>query len=135
MKKILIIGSYARDVVLYQETGERVITEGGPAYWIQKALREQGHEPKLATGKEPAIIDITVSGGKETGIIRSVSGITVQGIEEFDAILVSTVADEFLLPELSGFLGVLAIDVQGYVRAAKIKGMKKFKIPESVLPN
>ncbi len=129
--KIVIISSFAEDEVFYSESGKTENYEGGPALWITKSLESLNYSPKVYTGRKKAVIKITREKDEETGTIDSVESILLPTDTSADLFIISTISDEFDLKEIKKINGIIALDIQGYVR--KLKGInKKLMIPQEV---
>ncbi|MDE2038046.1 MAG: hypothetical protein KGI69_02375 [Patescibacteria group bacterium] len=115
---IKVISSLADDVIFHEgQKGE--VREGGPAFWISDALRHRGQDFELITGEQRSEVEIMVRDGEEIGKIVSVSPIEINGRLDADAFIISTISDEFNIQNIESLDGLVAVDLQGYVRAAK----------------
>ena len=65
-------------------------------------------------------------------LVKKPSVISLQRKQHADAFVVSTLADEFDLASLMTLEGLRCVDVQGYVRAAKGRGLKRVHISDNI---
>lgn len=132
-KKIILISTFAIDNIKHFQSENIVITEGGPALWISGALKKMNQKFKLVTGKNKAVVKVNVLKDSEKGEIISVSPID-NSLRKSDLFIISTISDEYDLYNIKTLQGIVAVDLQGYVRKYK-KGGKKLSIPVEILNN
>lgn len=130
--RIVIISSFASDKIRYQDVGVVKIKKGGPAFWISKTLKKKKLEFRMLSGKKPAEVAINIDKTGERGVFLSISKIHLKSKKKAAAFIISTVANEFSLNEINKLSGLVALDIQGYVRALKSKKDSKIKIPERI---
>ncbi|EKD68248.1 MAG: hypothetical protein ACD_48C00011G0002 [uncultured bacterium] len=116
---IVVIASFAEDH--FERNGTTSILPGGPAYYIQNALRSLSVEPIIYSGSKPAIVSIALIDGEERGKLVEVKPILIPKRIQADAIIVSTVDQEFALQDLPEGIRFTLVDLQGYLRSAKGK--------------
>lgn len=114
---IVVIASFAEDH--FERNGTISILPGGPAYYIQNALRSLSVEPIVYSGSKPAIVSIALIDGEERGKLIEVKPILIPKIIQADAIIVSTVDREFALQDLPDGITFTLVDLQGYVRSTR----------------
>lgn len=131
-QSLLVISSFARDRVIYKESGKIIIKCGGPGFWISKTLIDLGVEFNILTGKDEAKIEIIVDEFGESGLIKSVSNILLEKKNEANFIIISTIANEFKLEMINDLIGDIILDIQGYVRYFKIHN-KIFSISNDIV--
>lgn len=111
-----VISTFAEDEIV--RVDRDTTTElAGPAFWIQKTLSSLEAKFQLHTPPRPARVRIVVSKNGENGSIISQPKIEVAKIPKTSNIfLISTVGNQFDLENIIEFNGVIAIDLQGYLR-------------------
>jgi succinylglutamate desuccinylase len=130
-KKIEVISSYAKDDV-YKSDGRLISSSlAGPAYWITQTLKLHDTSYELTTGNNPAHVEITLTKNSETGKILSTSPITYDRVLRTNCKIISTVQDEFGIDNIVKMEGLIALDIQGFLRNLS-KG-EKFSINPAVL--
>jgi len=132
---LTVVSSLAEDRIYYKDQQKAVVRQGGPALWISKALKDIGVSFNLVVGERSAVVEINVSREGEQGKIISVPSSPILQNNEADIFLISTIADEFPLSRVAGLHGSIALDVQGYVRSAKLKKHSKLRIPLPIRRN
>lgn len=65
-------------------------------------------------------------------LVKKPSVISLKRMQRADAFVISTLADEFDLTTLATLQGLRCVDVQGYVREAKGKGLQRVRIPDGI---
>jgi len=87
----------------------------------------------ISHGHQPGVAQIALRQGHERGtLVKKPSAISLKRFQRADAFVVSTLADEFDLASLATLQGLHCVDVQGYVRAAKGRGLKRVRIPDDI---
>ncbi len=129
--RIAAIAPLAEDRLHDLRTGERSVRPGGPGLWIARALANLQVECAPVHGQDPAIVEIDVDDSGERGKIVSSPAIVVQAPVVADVAVVSTVSNEFSLGQLSLLPSTVALDVQGYVRAARMVGQHPVTLPNT----
>lgn len=132
MPHITVISTFSQDRYFHVRTGVRETKRGGPAFWIRRTLSAWGLLFTIVHAPEDAIVDITVDETGERGTIASLPALQAGEIPYADAYLVSTIGAEFNIAQISGFAGLVAVDVQGYVRDARMKGLSAYTFPPHV---
>lgn len=122
--KIAVISSFAEDEVFYAESKKTEIYKGGPALWITKALESLEYTSQIFTGKDNAKVKIIRRNNEENGSIVSVEPIILPSTLSADLFIISTIADEFNLEDIKKMSGIVALDVQGFVRKLKTNNKK-----------
>lgn len=124
--KVIILSSFARDVLLNKDGKTLREQKGGPAYFIQAVLKKENVNFGIPYRPMLKVKIIMTSKGEYGKIELSQKPIMVnwQSINE-PMILISTILDEFDLENIKDYKGQIFIDVQGYVRDGKDFGKKK----------
>lgn len=73
-----------------------------------------------------------MSNSKEKGWVDAVEPIRSVRAQRATGFIISTILDEFKLKELNKLQGMIALDVQGYVRSARAKGSLPLMIPSKL---
>ncbi len=130
--KIAVISSFAEDEVLYAESKKTETHKGGPALWITKVLEESlGCTLQIFTGKANARVKIIRKSNEENGSIVSVEPIILPETLGADLFIISTISDEFNFEDIKKMHGVVALDIQGFVRKLRTNN-KKLRISEQI---
>lgn len=133
MKAIHIISSYAVDTIAARPGRKAHKRTGGPALWYQRYFRTQPVRFVISHGRKPGVAQITLRQGHERGtLVKKPSVISLKRMQYADAFVVSTLADEFDLASLVTLQGLRCVDVQGYVREAKGRGLKHMRISDGI---
>ncbi len=125
--KIEVFSTFARDVFLTEEGRICAEQPGGPATFIQQTLNALGSNYLLRTSNT-VVVEILLTAQGEFGRIRDVpTRKMIKPLQSSDAVLISTLLDEWILPQTSK---QIFLDIQGYVRNGdKFGGMKPYVIP------
>lgn len=129
---IEVISTFAADRYLSTESQTQKIKKGGPAFWITETLKDLSVPFAVTTGANEATVDITVEKNDEHGRIVSLSRISVEPPHHADAFIISTIGDEFDLIKIAELRGIIALDVQGYVRNSKMTGERQYGFPKII---
>lgn len=119
---IAVVAPLAEDRFHDLRTGATWVRRGGPGLWIEAELQRLGAQVTAVRPEKPAAVDIDVDDTGEHGRNVAYEPIILSSRVQVDAAIVSTVADEFDLVQLNLLPSVVALDVQGYVRAARMVG-------------
>lgn len=111
---VAIFSSYARDTIVVG--GQTKVEDRGPARYLTDTLTRLGVPHRVYAGARPADVRIDVVDGVECGRIERVDPIPVPTPLTADASIVSTLLDEFPIDRLPDLPGLIALDVQGFVR-------------------
>lgn len=114
---------------MYEEVKQAKTVMGGPAFWITKTFDHLKVAYQLVTSKKPAVVRIAVKRNKEVGKVVSCPKIQLPSRVVGNTFLVSTIGDEFALRNLTRLKGFIALDIQGYARAA---GKGKVHFPKEI---
>lgn len=128
--KIQVISTFAEDRYFFKENQTRKIKKGGPAFWITETLTDLRVPFDVTTGETEAIVDIIVEKNDEDGKIVSLPLISEEPTYQADAFIISTIGDEFDLAKIANLRGIIALDVQGYVRSSTMKGEEIYQFPK-----
>ncbi|MBU4332713.1 bifunctional hydroxymethylpyrimidine kinase/phosphomethylpyrimidine kinase [Patescibacteria group bacterium] len=128
MPKITVISTFAQDKIIYKEPGKTITRKGGPAFWIDKTLKDLKVDFDFICPRKQAKVEVVVSKKGETGFVKSVDKINLTGKRTARAFIISTVADEFDLTNLTKLNGLIALDIQGYARDIKVQKKTKLQI-------
>lgn len=124
-----IISSRAIDQVVRTGTREHEDRVGGPLLWLQQYFRTQPFRVRTTQSRRPGRVRIELRSGFERGqVTQRPSLMKVKKFEKADAFVISTLMNEFDLHRLSDLQGLRCVDLQGYVRAEKVKGKKRLII-------
>lgn len=120
---ITIIASYAQDHITNTATHRTATRHGGPAYWIEQTIKSLRVPHRVVAGR-PARVRVVVDHHGEHGTMERVDRIDLRRPTKAKAFIISTVHDEFDLNIIPQLCGIVAVDIQGYVRAAHTRGQK-----------
>lgn len=118
---ISVIGSFAVDHIT-DLAGAVHKRHGGPAHWIRQTLKELRVPFLVISGRRPALVDIHLDTNGEQGDFRRVDPIRLRTPRTAKAFIISTIENEFPIEKLHLLHGVIAVDLQGYVRNARVSG-------------
>lgn len=127
---IIVIASFAVDHIVDLK-GVLRKRHGGPAHWIRQTLKELRIPFLVISGRRPALIDIRLGIDGEQGDFRRVDLIRLRAQRTAKAFIVSTIENEFSIERFRLLHGIIAIDLQGYVRNARAFGILA-NIPTSI---
>lgn len=127
---IVVIASFAIDHIT-DLAGVLHKRHGGPAHWIRQALKELRMPFLVISGHRPALVDIHLGIDGEQGDFRRVDPIRLRAPRTAKAFIISTIENEFPIEQLRLLHGVIAVDLQGYVRNARMSGTL-LRIPSSL---
>ncbi|MFH0712726.1 MAG: PfkB family carbohydrate kinase [Candidatus Jorgensenbacteria bacterium] len=128
--KITIISTFATDQ-LVSENGFIIDKQnGGPAFYLNRALKNEGVSFAMKTGPKMKVQILITRKGEFGRVLKrpTQKGVRFSQIKT-PLLLISSVLDEFDLMNLSTFKGRVFLDVQGYVRNGDDFGKKKFWKP------
>jgi succinylglutamate desuccinylase len=131
MSKIQVISTFAKDTVIDLNHNIEEVTDGGPAFWISSALKKVGANFNIKTAKKKARVKIRIVGDYEEGRIISCPKINSASIVYDKPTLISTISNEFDLKNICKTTSLIAVDIQGYIRAPKALEAK-FKISPDI---
>lgn len=112
---VAIFSSYARDAIVVGS--QTTVEDRGPARYLNETLSRLAVPFTVYVGARPADVRIDVVDGVECGRIERVDPISVPTPLTADASIVSTLLDEFPINRLPDLPGLVALDVQGFVRS------------------
>lgn len=130
-RKIILISTFAHDSIRYASENKATVREGGPAFWISGIIPKTRQNFQIVTGNTKARVSIIVSKTSERGKILSVSSIPFPNPRKADLFIISTIANEFKLTNIGKLHGMIAMDIQGYVRSCK---NRRLRIPTAIAP-
>lgn len=130
-KKIIVVSSFAKDEKINFDTNIRTMSEGGPAFFIGKALKTLGAKYQLIRNKKTSRVRIKIAEREEEGKVVSLAPIVLPSHKTADIFLISTIGQEFKLRDIKMLSGLIALDCQGYIRKYKAK-MQKMSIPKAI---
>jgi len=132
--KVTILSTFAKDILLDEKGRIFRKQEGGPAFYILKAFKEEDIDFNLITA--PLMdVEILIKGGEEFGRIKKKPKPKKIDFSSINTpfLLISTLLNEFDLNGISSFKGKVFLDLQGYVRNGQDFGKKKYwNIPDEV---
>lgn len=128
--KIGIISSVANDRIRHYFSKTSTTVRGGPATWIIRTIENHSYPYFLVTGDKPAEVELLITPDGESGSIQSLPLISLTEPVEADIFIISTIGQEFDLNKVLDLTGLIALDVQGYVRTRKSKFLE---IPREIL--
>ncbi|MBI3334951.1 MAG: hypothetical protein HY001_00425 [Candidatus Portnoybacteria bacterium] len=135
--KITILSTFANDK-LVSENGVIVGKQnGGPAFYIEQALKDEGVFFTLKTGLKMEVKILITKDGEFGKVPKrpTQKGVRFSQIKT-PFLLISSVLNEFNLANLPTFKGKIFFDVQGYVRNGNDFGRKKlWKPSKEILAN
>jgi hypothetical protein len=129
---ITIYASYAQDTLL-REHGGCEVRQGGPAFYISQQLC-CARTPFTLFAPEPAEVMIEMRDGAEVGTVSvpPVPRVIAIRKNENAAVLISSIFNEFVFT--GNYLGTrVYLDVQGFVRAARVFNPAGFWCPSCAL--
>ncbi|MDO9231013.1 MAG: PfkB family carbohydrate kinase [bacterium] len=115
---IKIFSTYTKDEIDNQDSGLRVIRNGGPAFFIENILKKNKIKYKMKSQK--AVIKIKIKNGIEKGVLKNkLTTKKLDNIRDNDLVVISTVDDEWIVDKKIFTKAQIFLDAQGYVRSAR----------------
>ncbi len=118
---VIVIASFAIDHII-DVAGVLRKRRGGPAHWIRQALKEFRMPFLVISGPRPALVDMRLGINGERGSFRRVDPIHLRASRSAKAFIISTIENEFPVEQVHLLHGVIAVDLQGYIRNARVSG-------------
>lgn len=110
---ISVFSSFATDIITYENNRK---IPGGPALWIENALRDLWAEYEMKTGKSGDVIIEKDENNQDRWTIRSVHEIPFEEPSKDGIVCVSTLKDEFPLHVIEKLENTLFLDIQWFLR-------------------
>lgn len=123
MKDITIISTFAKDVFIRK--GIKYEKKGGPAKFIKDIFDNNNISYNLITPLKETIVEIKILESDEISRVIKKQEIKSVKINKDSNIIISTILDEFNLKNLPEVDGIIALDIQGFVRSPKGFGAKR----------
>lgn len=124
-KEISVVSSFATDRLVNNEGLIIAENKGGPAFFIQNALKKEEVPFKVIVGSEIEV-EILLTEDGEFGRIPHIPDARMIDLSVLsDWTVVSTIVQEWNLSSLRYYSGKLMVDMQGYVRNGRNFGRKK----------
>jgi len=116
---IKIYSSYSKDYIYDRDGNLAREMDGGPALFISNYFKDNNCPVELIV-KEKFKVDITLSDEGETGKFRNKPESTSIELRNEEMIILSPIANEWLLPHHIPEDSKVFVDVQGYVRVEPV---------------
>ncbi|HEY4509493.1 MAG TPA: PfkB family carbohydrate kinase [Candidatus Paceibacterota bacterium] len=126
-ERFIVVSNFAKDIITYAQSKQTRTFKGGPAFWIIETLKNLKVKYQIIVPHKQAIVRITVQKNKETGKVVYCEKIKLSRQVTGSIFLISTILNEFSLSNLKRLKGFIAMDIQGYARAA---GNSKISFPK-----
>lgn len=127
---IAVVATLAED--RFTHHGRTETRKGGPAFYISDTLRRLRVPYRRYTPKFSALISIVMLRGEERGVITKKPPRFSPRVKPAGATIVSTILDEVPLHAVADFPGFVAVDLQGYIRASRARGVKHLMPPDAI---
>lgn len=128
--KITIFSTFANDQLVSENGSVIGKQNGGPAFYLNRALKSEGAFFVMKTGPKMKVQILITRKGEFGRVSKRPAQKEIQFSQiKTPILLISSVLDEFDLINLSTFKGRIFLDVQGYVRDGNDFGKKKFWKP------
>lgn len=123
---ILVVTTFAKDTMVYVETGERESKPGGPGHWIKETYDRMGVKFTALTSDREVNVEMELVNGEPLPgkIIANGSKIVVDRPMKYDGVVINFL-DDFDLDQLSLIEGTVLLDIAAYTRDGIYKQQRR----------